>query len=92
MVPGALMPYGGPYAGSPYGALRVAAPQIPVGTVIEICQVGTGAVYVGGAGGVTVRNVTACSPTTQYSVIRLRKRAVNDWVASVVPKLIGIET
>lgn len=50
----------------------------PVGTIIEIYAVGTGAVTIVASGGVTVRNIGTLSG--QYSTASLRKRGLDEWV------------
>jgi hypothetical protein len=58
-----------------------ATTAIPVGTVIYVCQLGTGQVTISGAAGVTLRSSNAEYKTNgQYSVITLRKRLTNEWV------------
>jgi hypothetical protein len=53
----------------------------PVGTVIYVCQLGTGQVTIDDAVGVTLRSSNAEYKTNgQYSVIVLRKRLTNEWV------------
>jgi hypothetical protein len=53
----------------------------PVGTVIYVCQLGTGQVTIDAAVGVTLRSSNAEYKTNgQYSVIVLRKRLTNEWV------------
>jgi hypothetical protein len=53
----------------------------PVGTVIRVSQMGTGALTVAGASGVTV--VGTLTTSAQYVELVLRQRAANSWV--VVP-------
>ena len=58
-----------------------ATTAIPIGTVIYVCQLGTGQVTISGAAGVTLRSSNAEYKTNgQYSVIVLRKRLTNEWV------------
>jgi hypothetical protein len=58
-----------------------ATTAIPVGTVIYVCQLGTGQVTISPAVGVTLRSSNAEYKTNlQYSVIVLRKRLTNEWV------------
>ena len=58
-----------------------ATTAIPIGTVIYVCQLGTGQVTIAGAAGVTLRSSNAEYKTNgQYSVIVLRKRLTNEWV------------
>ena len=58
-----------------------ATTAIPIGTVIRVCQLGTGQVTISGASGVTLRSSNAEYKTNgQYSVITLRKRLTNEWV------------
>ena len=54
-----------------------------VGTVMEICQYGTGQVTVAPGAGVTLRTATGTLTTrAQYSVVSVRKRATDEWVVS----------
>jgi hypothetical protein len=50
----------------------------PVGTVIDVYQMGVGTTTVAQGSGVTVRN--AGQLRAQYSEASLRKRATNEWV------------
>ncbi|HWU22605.1 MAG TPA: hypothetical protein VN088_13815 [Nocardioides sp.] len=54
----------------------------PVGTVLEIHQYGTGQVTIAPASGVTIRTPSSYTTRAQYSTIRLRKRATDEWVLS----------
>lgn len=51
----------------------------PTGTVIEVCQLGAGAVTVAAAGGVTLDGGTAIT-SARYQSLFLRKRATDEWV------------
>lgn len=54
---------------------------LPVGTVIELLQYGTGTLTVAAGAGVTIRSANnLLSARTQYSALSLRKRATNEWV------------
>ncbi|EAS0269348.1 hypothetical protein E7939_21895 [Salmonella enterica] len=59
-----------------------ASVAFPVGTVIEVDQMGAGKVTIVGASGVTIQS--AATPTTraQYSALVLRKRAANLWLVT----------
>ena len=58
-----------------------AAVAFPIGTLVEVCRIGTGAVTVAGASGVTIRSRdNLLAPNGQYAVASLRKRAANEWV------------
>jgi hypothetical protein len=55
----------------------------PVGTVIEVYQMGAGTVTLVATGGVTLRTATNTLTTrTQYATVSLRKRATDEWVVS----------
>ena len=67
------------------GAAAVTIPTnatvgFPVGTVIEVRQIGAGATSVSGAAGVTLHPTTATA-RAQWSTIRLHKIATDEWVA-----------
>lgn len=54
---------------------------LPVGTLIEICQIGAGQVTIAAGGGVTLRSAGALVRTAaQYVTLSLRQRAQDDWV------------
>ncbi|QXO14417.1 hypothetical protein SEA_FUGAX_39 [Gordonia phage Fugax] len=55
----------------------------PIGTVIEVDQMGAGKVTIVGASGVTVQSAVA-TPTSraQYSALVLRKRAADLWLVT----------
>lgn len=57
--------------------------NFPIGTVIEVDQIGAGKVTIVGASGVTVQSAVA-TPTTraQYSALVLRKRAADLWLVT----------
>jgi hypothetical protein len=57
-----------------------ASVAFPVGTVINVYRVNTGAVTIAGASGVTVRN--AGSVSAQFGEVSLRKRGTDEWVLS----------
>jgi hypothetical protein len=52
----------------------------PVGTSIDILQVGSGQITVAGAGGVTVNGTPGLKLRTQWSSATLFKRATDSWV------------
>ncbi|QDH47632.1 tail protein [Gordonia phage Madeline] len=59
------------------------AVNFPIGTVIEIDQMGAGKVSIVGASGVTVKPDSPTPTTrTQYSALVLRKRAANWWLVT----------
>lgn len=57
-----------------------ASVAFPVGTVIEVCQVGAGATTIAPAGGVTLRGASTFVLRAQWTSATLRKRATNEWV------------
>jgi hypothetical protein len=57
-----------------------ASVNYPVGTSIDILQVGAGQVTIAGAGGVTVNATPGLKLRTQWSSATLFKRAANTWV------------
>lgn len=60
-----------------------ASVNFPIGTVIEVDQIGAGKVSIVGASGVTVKPDTPTPTTrTQYSALLLRKRAANWWLVT----------
>lgn len=59
-----------------------ASVAFPVGTVVEVCQLGTGQVTVAAAAGVTIRTSSSLTTRTQYSCASIRKRATDEWVLS----------
>lgn len=70
------------------GAVNLTIPTdasvaFPIGTVIEVDQMGAGKVTVVGASGVTVQSaVTAPTTRAQYSALVLRKRDTNTWLVT----------
>lgn len=52
----------------------------PVGTVIEVSQVGAGQTTVVAGSGVTIRTPETLVLTGQWSTVSLRKRATDEWV------------
>jgi len=53
----------------------------PIGTVIEVCQVGTGQTTISFGSGVTLQSPTSTFTTrTQYSSVSARKRGTNVWL------------
>jgi len=59
-----------------------ASVNFPIGTVIEICQVGTGQAVLVPGGGVTLRTPSSLATKQRWSSIGLRKRATDEWVVS----------
>lgn len=59
-----------------------ASVAFPVGSIVELFQYGTGQLIVSPAGGVTVRAPAGLRTARQYSTLRLRKRATDEWVLS----------
>lgn len=59
-----------------------ASVAFPIGTVLELCQLGAGQVTISGANGVTVHTSTSNTTRTQYSCASIRKRASNEWIIS----------
>lgn len=61
-----------------------ASVALPVGSLIEIWQVGAGATTIAAAGGVTLNGVTAGSGTitARYGAVTLRKIATNSWLVA----------
>src|SRR5690606_4665857 len=58
-----------------------ASVAFPVGTVIEVDQMGAGKVSIVGASGVTIQSaVTPPTTRTRYSAVVLRKRGANLWL------------
>lgn len=55
----------------------------PVGTVVEVCRLGTGSVTITAGSGVTIRTPTGVplSLRGQYSTAGVRKRGSDEWVA-----------
>lgn len=68
------------------GATNVTIPTnasvaFPIGTVIEVVQLGAGRVTIAAAGGVTLQAADGALTTrVQYSAVSLRKRATNTWL------------
>ena len=56
------------------------AVAFPVGTILDVCQTGTGATTIAAGTGVTLRTAGALTLRTQWSSVTLRKRAANEWV------------
>lgn len=54
----------------------------PIGTLIEVTQVGTGQVTVAAGTGVTLRTSSTLTTRARWSTVGLRKRGVNEWVVS----------
>lgn len=58
-----------------------ASVAFPIGTVIEIVQLGTGSVSVAAGAGVTLQSAGNLLTTrSQFSAVSLRKRATNTWL------------
>lgn len=58
------------------------AVAFPVGTVVEVCQIGAGATTVVAGSGVTIQTPETLVLTGQWSTVSLRKRATDQWVLS----------
>lgn len=58
------------------------AVAFPVGTVVEVCQVGAGQTTIAAASGVTLRAPGGLSLRAQWSSASLRKRAADEWVVA----------
>lgn len=56
--------------------------SFPVGTRIEVCQIGTGQITISGASGVTILTPSSYTTRTQNSTVTLRKRDTDTWVLS----------
>lgn len=54
----------------------------PIGTVIEVYQMGAGQVTIAAAGGVTLRTPRGAKLAAQYCTASLRKRDTDTWVVS----------
>lgn len=54
----------------------------PVGTVIEVYQLGSGQTTIAAAGGVTLRAPNGLKLSSQYATASLRKRDADEWVIS----------
>lgn len=52
----------------------------PVGTVVEVCQIGAGQTTIVAGSGVTVQTPETLVMTGQWSTVSLRKRATDTWV------------
>jgi hypothetical protein len=68
-------------------ATNVTVPQnssvaFPVGTVIEVCQLGAGQVTIVQGTGATLRTANGLKLRAQYSSASLRKNATNTWVVA----------
>jgi len=59
-----------------------ASVDFPIGTVIEICQVGTGQAVLVPGGGVTLRSPSSFATKQRWSTMGLRKRASDEWIVS----------
>lgn len=69
------------------GSVTVTVPlnsavAFPVGTVLEVVQVGAGQVTLTYSAGVTLRTPSTLTTRTQWSSVALRKRATDEWVCS----------
>ena len=51
-----------------------------IGTVIEICQTGSGQTTIAPGAGVTLHSANGLKLTSQYATCSLRKRATNEWI------------
>lgn len=54
----------------------------PIGTIIDITQIGAGQITLTPGAGVTIRNPGSLTTRAQYSTVSLRKRGTDEWVAS----------
>lgn len=54
----------------------------PIGTVIEICQLGAGQTTLTPGAGVTLRNASSLTTRAQYATVSLRKRGTDEWVVA----------
>lgn len=54
----------------------------PIGTVIEVAQIGAGQTTIVATGGVTIQTSTSLSLRAQYSTCSLRKRGTDVWILS----------
>lgn len=54
----------------------------PIGTVLEIVQLGAGTTTIAAASGVTIRTSASMTTRVQYATVALRKRATDEWVLS----------
>lgn len=57
-----------------------ASVPFPVGTILEVCQMGAGQVTIVPGAGVTLRTASSLLVRVQYASAFLRKRATNEWV------------
>ena len=69
------------------GGVNVTVPPnstaaFPIGTIIEVCQIGAGQVTLVAGAGVTIDNPSSLTTRTQFSTVGLRKRGTDEWVAS----------
>ena len=83
----ALQDAGGVVETNEAGANTVTVPlnnsvPFPIGTRVQINQIGAGATTLVAAAGVTIRNRLGLVSDGQYSVIHLYKRGADEWVAS----------
>ena len=53
-----------------------------IGTVISICQIGTGQVTISAGVGVTINTAASLATRAQYSTISIRQRATDQWIAA----------
>lgn len=52
----------------------------PLGSVVDVCQIGAGTVTIVAGVGVTIRTPSTLVLRAQYSTVSLRKRATDEWV------------
>lgn len=57
------------------------AVPFPVGTVIDVTQLGAGLVTLAAGAGVTVRTPSTLKALAQYATVSIRKSATDTWVA-----------
>lgn len=54
----------------------------PIGTLIRVVQMGAGQITLTAGAGVTIRTARSLTTRALYSVVELRKRGTDEWVAS----------
>jgi hypothetical protein len=59
-----------------------ATAAFPVGTEIELAQLGAGKLTIAATGGVTINPAATLSAANQYAVMRLKKIATDTWILS----------
>ena len=56
--------------------------NFPLGTVIEVCQIGAGQVTLVPGAGVTIDTAATLTTRAQYSTVCVRQRNTNEWAAT----------